>query len=297
MSGTHKTVQSLTILLNKNQLKKEKGRYLELRKALTIAGSDSGGGAGIQADLKTFQELEVYGMSAITAVTAQNTLGVQAVYPMSIEAVVEQIQSVASDIGVDALKTGMLFNADIIQAVSEQITLNNWKNIVIDPVMIAKGGASLLQQVAVSALKQKLIPLSLIITPNIPEAEVIIGMEIKSTKDKEAAAKRFIELGVKNVVIKGGHDTDPLETIDLFYDGTEFAYLKSKRINTENTHGTGCTFSAVITAELAKGKKVYEAVVTAKDFIQAAIEENFPLGNGHGPTNHWAYKKRSSLKK
>lgn len=266
-----------------------------MRKALTIAGSDSGGGAGIQADLKTFQELEVYGMSAITAITAQNTLGVQAVYPLSVEAVVEQMRSIADDIGVDALKTGMLFNADIIQAVSEQIILNNWKNIVIDPVMIAKGGASLLQQEAVSALKKKLIPLSLIITPNIPEAEVIIDMEIKSIKDKEEAAKRFIELGVKNVVIKGGHDTDPLETMDLFYDGYEFAYLKSKRINTENTHGTGCTFSAAITAELAKGKKVYDAVVTAKDFIQAAIEENIPLGNGHGPTNHWAYKKRSSL--
>lgn len=162
-----------------------------MRKALTIAGSDSGGGAGIQADLKTFQELEVYGMSAITAITAQNTLGVQAVYPLSVEAVVEQIRSIADDIGVDALKTGMLFNADIIQAVSEQIILNNWKNIVIDPVMIAKGGASLLRQEAVSALKKKLIPLSLIITPNIPEAEVIIDMEIKSIKDKEEAAKKI----------------------------------------------------------------------------------------------------------
>ncbi|MGV3465299.1 MAG: bifunctional hydroxymethylpyrimidine kinase/phosphomethylpyrimidine kinase [Heyndrickxia sp.] len=268
-----------------------------MRKALTIAGSDSGGGAGIQADLKTFQELEVYGMSAITAVTAQNTLGVQAVYPMSTEAVVEQIHSIASDIGVDALKTGMLFNADIIEAVSKQITHHNWRNIVVDPVMIAKGGASLLQQEAIAALKEKLIPLSLIITPNIPEAEVIIGTEIKSIEDKEAAAKRFIELGVQNVVIKGGHDTDPLETIDLFYDGNEFAYLKSKRIYTQNTHGTGCTFSAAITAELAKGKKVYEAVITAKDFIQAAIEENFPLGNGHGPTNHWAYRKKKGVDK
>jgi len=272
--------------------KKDKAGVQKMRKALTIAGSDSGGGAGIQADLKTFQELEVYGMSAITAVTAQNTLGVQAVYPMSTAAVVEQINSIANDIGADALKTGMLFNAEIIEAVSKLITHHNWRNIVVDPVMIAKGGASLLQQEAVSALKQKLIPVSLLITPNIPEAEVLIGMEIKSIKDKEAAAKRFIELGVQNVVIKGGHDADPLETIDLFYDGSEFAYLKSKRIYTQNTHGTGCTFSAAITAELAKGKKVYDAVLTAKDFIQAAIEENFSLGNGHGPTNHWAYKNR-----
>ncbi|PKR84467.1 bifunctional hydroxymethylpyrimidine kinase/phosphomethylpyrimidine kinase [Heyndrickxia camelliae] len=263
-----------------------------MRKALTIAGSDSGGGAGIQADLKTFQELEVYGMSAITAVTAQNTLGVQGVYPMSTDAVVQQINSIANDIGVDALKTGMLFSADIIDAVSQQITEYNWRNIVVDPVMIAKGGASLLQQEAIAALKQKLIPLSLIITPNIPEAEVIIGMEIKTKEDKEAAAKKFIELGAKNVVIKGGHDADPLETMDLFFDGCEFAYYSSKRIDTQNTHGTGCTFSAAITAEIAKGKKVQEAVITAKDFIQAAIEENISLGNGHGPTNHWAYKKR-----
>ncbi|MBS4175127.1 bifunctional hydroxymethylpyrimidine kinase/phosphomethylpyrimidine kinase [Bacillus sp. FJAT-49736] len=267
-----------------------------MKKALTIAGSDSGGGAGIQADIKTFQELGVYGMSAITAITAQNTLGVQAVYPMTEETVAAQIQAIAEDIGADAVKTGMLFNATIIQAVSDEIRKNQWKNIVVDPVMIAKGGASLLQKQAIHALKEELLPLSLIITPNIPEAEVLLDMTIKTIGDKETAAKKMLELGVKNVVIKGGHDTDPHETVDLFYDGKDFAFLKSKRIYTQNTHGTGCTFSAAITAELANGKSVYEAVVIAKDFIQAAIEDNIPIGRGHGPTNHWAYGRRKTEK-
>ena len=265
-----------------------------MKKALTIAGSDSGGGAGIQADLKTFQELEVFGMSALTAVTAQNTLGVQAVYPMTAEAVAKQIESIGEDIGADAIKTGMLFNAEIIEAVSEKLQHYQWENVVVDPVMIAKGGASLLQLEAISAMKRFLLPLSEVITPNIPEAEVLTGMTIHSFEQKQVAAKRLWDMGVKNIVIKGGHDDNQSESTDLLFDGKEFYTFQSKRINTKNTHGTGCTFSAVITAELAKGSNVYDAVLKAKDFIQAAIENQISVGHGHGPTNHWAYRKKES---
>ncbi|MBT2679640.1 bifunctional hydroxymethylpyrimidine kinase/phosphomethylpyrimidine kinase [Bacillus sp. ISL-35] len=270
---------------------------MNMKRALTIAGSDSGGGAGIQADLKTFQELKVFGTSALTAVTAQNTLGVQGVFPIEPEAVADQIQSVGEDIGTDALKTGMLFNAEIIQAVSEKIKQFGWEKVVIDPVMIAKGGASLLQQEAVSALKKHLLPLCLIITPNIPEAEVLTGMSIKSMDEKKEAAKRIHALGAKNVVIKGGHDEETNESVDVLFDGREFSYFFAPRIETKNTHGTGCTFSAAITAQLAKGSSVHEAVSAGKDFIQAAIANPLNIGNGHGPTNHWAYnlKKESEV--
>lgn len=265
-----------------------------MKKALTIAGSDSGGGAGIQADLKTFQELEVFGMSALTAVTAQNTLGVHAVYPMTAEAVVKQIQAIGDDIGADAVKTGMLFSAEIIEAVAVHLEVYKWENIVIDPVMIAKGGASLLQAEAVSAMKKFLLPIAKVITPNIPEAEVLTGMTIQTVEDKQEAAKRLHAMGVKNIIIKGGHDENPSESVDLLFDGMEFYTFTSKRIETKNTHGTGCTFSAVITAELAKGRTVYQAVQVAKDFIQAAIEDELQIGQGHGPTNHWAYRKNES---
>ncbi|AGK55422.1 bifunctional hydroxymethylpyrimidine kinase/phosphomethylpyrimidine kinase [Bacillus sp. 1NLA3E] len=262
------------------------------KKALTIAGSDSGGGAGIQADLKTFQELGVFGMSALTAVTAQNTLGVHGVYPLTAEAVSRQIQAIGEDMGADAVKTGMLFNAEIIEAVSEKIRTYQWGKVVVDPVMIAKGGASLLQNEAITALKRHLLPLSMIVTPNIPEAEVLTGMKIQTLDDKKEAARKLVDLGAKHVVLKGGHDEDPHEAVDVLFDGQEFIYFKSKRALTKNTHGTGCTFSAAITAELAQGKSVYEAVAKAKDFIQAAIEDDLHIGQGHGPTNHWAYKRR-----
>jgi hydroxymethylpyrimidine/phosphomethylpyrimidine kinase len=268
---------------------------METCKALTIAGSDSGGGAGIQADLKTFQELDVFGMSALTAVTAQNTLGVHGVYPLTAEAVIKQMEAIGEDMGVDALKTGMLFNAEIIEAVSEKIKQYGWTNLVVDPVMIAKGGASLLQNEAVAALKEHLLPLAMVVTPNIPEAEVITGMTIKSMEDKREAARKLVELGAKNVVLKGGHDEDKDEAIDVLYDGKEFTYFKSKRVLTKNTHGTGCTFSAALTAELAKGKSIKDALTTAKTFIQAAIEDDLEIGQGHGPTNHWAFKRRAGV--
>ncbi|MDT9027168.1 bifunctional hydroxymethylpyrimidine kinase/phosphomethylpyrimidine kinase [Rossellomorea yichunensis] len=261
-------------------------------KALTIAGSDSGGGAGIQADIKTFQELGSYGMSVITAVTAQNTLGVQGVYPVSMEGIVQQLDAIGQDLGPHASKTGMLHSGEVIEAVSERIIHYGWENVVLDPVMIAKGGAELLQDEAIRALKEQLIPLSAVITPNLPEAEVITGIKIETLDDRKDASKMLIEMGAKSVVIKGGH-ADGEQVIDLFYDGTTLEEMVSPRIETSHTHGTGCTFSAAITAQLANGMDIREAVKTAKAFIRAAIENPLGIGNGHGPTNHWAYNKRT----
>lgn len=261
-------------------------------RALTVAGSDSGGGAGIQADIKTFQELGAFGMSAVTAVTVQNTLGVQGVYPLTPAAVAEQMEAVGKDLGVDAVKTGMLFSADIIEAVADKIESFGWRSVVVDPVMIAKGGAELLRRDAVEALKRKLLPLALIVTPNIPEAEELAGMRIVTMGDRREAALRIAEYGVNMVVIKGGHAPETEEAVDLMYDGAAFTRLAGRRIATRHTHGTGCTFSAAITAELAKGVPVPEAVHTARLYIQAAIEDSLELGGGSGPTNHWAYGRR-----
>lgn len=266
-----------------------------VKKALTIAGSDSGGGAGIQADLKTFQELGVFGMSALTAVTAQNTLGVQAVFPMTADAISQQICSIGEDMGTDAIKTGMLFSAEIIHAVSNEIIRYGWENVVVDPVMIAKGGASLLQTEAVTALKEYLLPLSFVVTPNIPEAEVLVGMTITTLEDKKEAAKRLIDMGTKHVILKGGHDEQTTESMDILYDGRDFQYFTSKRVLTKNTHGTGCTFSAAIAAGLANGLSIQHAAALAKEFIQAAIENDLGIGSGHGPTNHWAYNRGKVL--
>ncbi|MGG1314576.1 bifunctional hydroxymethylpyrimidine kinase/phosphomethylpyrimidine kinase [Cohnella laeviribosi] len=262
-------------------------------RALTIAGSDSGGGAGIQADLKTFQELGVYGMSALTAITAQNTTGVQAVYPLSAEAVVQQIRSVGSDIGVDALKTGMLFSSEIIAAVAEAILSFGWTNVVVDPVMIAKGGAELLREEAVRALTDRLLPLAAVVTPNIPEAEKLTGMKISGQADKREAARRLAGFGARYVIVKGGHDPGE-EAVDLLFDGRDFIEMAGPRIPTPNTHGTGCTFSAALAAGLASGLEVEAAARQAKAFIQAAIEDGIRIGSGHGPTNHWAYRLRAS---
>ena len=265
---------------------------MKITKALTIAGSDSGGGAGIQADLKTFQELGVYGMSALTAVTAQNTLGVQGVYPLSEEAVAKQLSSIGDDLKPDALKTGMLFSGEIIRCVAQKIQAYGWSNLVIDPVMVAKGGSKLLQLDAVQSLITYLLPLSLVTTPNIPEAEILTGLPISSLQDREEAARRISAMGSRYVVIKGGHDSSGDEVVDILFDGQNFLYLESPRVETLHTHGTGCTFSAALTAELAMGKTVPEAVHTAKAFIQAAIEDGLGIGAGHGPTNHFAYQKR-----
>jgi hydroxymethylpyrimidine/phosphomethylpyrimidine kinase len=263
---------------------------MTIARALTIAGSDSGGGAGIQADLKTFQELHVFGMSAITAVTAQNTLGVTGIYELPPEAVARQIDAVVTDLGVDAAKTGMIANIEIMEVIAEKVREHRIHRLVIDPVMIAKSGHALLKEDARDALKRLLIPLATVITPNLPEAEVLTGMSLATMEQRKEAAKRLLDLGVHAVVIKGGH-TDDEEAVDLFYDGREFRTLSAPRFHTRHTHGTGCTFSAAITAGLAKGESLWEAVKTAKTFITEAIRHPLDLGQGHGPTNHWAYRK------
>jgi hydroxymethylpyrimidine/phosphomethylpyrimidine kinase len=262
--------------------------------AMTIAGSDSGGGAGIQADLKTFQELDVFGTSVLTAVTAQNTFGVTAIQPIETDIIQAQIKVVMEDFDVKAIKTGMLFSAEIIHAVGDVF---QWSGIplVIDPVMIAKGGASLLKDEAVKALKTILVPLAAIVMPNIPEAEVLAGMKIKTDTDIEKAAKHIIALGAGAVLIKGGHRKDAPYAEDLFMgaDGERFS-VRAPWIDTKDTHGTGCTYSAALTAFLANGQTAANAVVSAKCFIHAAIEDGLKIGGGHGPTNHWAYGRRSN---
>ncbi|WP_282936794.1 bifunctional hydroxymethylpyrimidine kinase/phosphomethylpyrimidine kinase [Paenibacillus sp. RC67] len=259
-------------------------------KALTIAGSDSGGGAGIQADLKTFQMLDVYGMSAITAVTAQNTLGVHGIYDIPLEGIEKQLEAVIGDIGVDAAKTGMLSQPEVIELVAAQIKKHGISQLVVDPVMIAKGGASLLAQSAQHALRTLLLPVAAIVTPNIPEAEVITGLQITTLDGmKEAAVRLVQQFGAGAAVVKGGHSTG--EPIDVLYDGERFHLFTAERYETRHTHGTGCTFSAVITAELAKGNTLLEAVQTAKQFITLAIRDELGIGAGHGPTNHWAYSR------
>lgn len=258
---------------------------------MTIAGSDSGGGAGIQADLKTFQELKVFGTSAITALTAQNTLGVDGIYPTTPEFVQQQIEAVLKDFDVMAVKTGMLFSSDIIHTVAK--TLKNQSiQLIVDPVMIAKGGAPLLQNEAVDALKKDLLPMATVLTPNLPEAEVITGIKIVTEADIERAAKEILGLGVQCVVMKGGHSEDKSFATDYVYlnDGTSFQ-MQTPRIETKNTHGTGCTFSSAITAFLGRGFSLKEAIIEAKKFVQLAIEKDLNIGNGHGPTNHFAYQQ------
>lgn len=259
---------------------------------MTIAGSDSGGGAGIQADLKTFQELGVFGTSAITALTAQNTLGVEGIFPSTAEFVQQQIEVVMKDLPVKAAKTGMLFSAEIIEAVAQSLKDKDIQ-LVVDPVMIAKGGASLLQSEAVKALTSSLLPLATVLTPNIPEAEVISGITIKTTADIEKAANIILDMGVACVVMKGGHleGEDAIDTV-YFNEGTSFS-MQTKRIATNQTHGTGCTFSSAITAFLGQGYELREAIIEAKKFVQLAIQNPLNIGHGHGPTNHFEYKKEN----
>ncbi|MGG5181337.1 bifunctional hydroxymethylpyrimidine kinase/phosphomethylpyrimidine kinase [Bacillus sp. MM09(2025)] len=263
---------------------------MTIKKAFTIAGSDSGGGAGIQADLKTFQELGVYGMSAITAITAQNTLGVHGVYPLSIEALESQIDAVAEDLLPDAVKTGMLWSADMIKIVAEKTVQYDMK-LIVDPVMIAKGGASLLNEDAVLAMKTHLLPVSYAVTPNLPEAEVLTDMRIQTKEDRYLAAERLYELGTKHVVIKGGHGPSGGMITDLLYDGKGFIEVTNEHIDTPHTHGTGCTFAAALTAEIAKGYSMREAFETAETFVHEAIKYPLNIGAGHGPTNHFAYQQ------
>jgi hydroxymethylpyrimidine/phosphomethylpyrimidine kinase len=257
-----------------------------MKRALTIAGSDSGGGAGIQADLKTFGALGVFGTSAITAVTAQNTLAVTRIQEIDPEIVAAQIDAVAEDIGIDAAKTGMLSSTKILEAVAAALRRNRVPNLVVDPVMVAKSGARLLKEEAVEALKSRLLPLAEVVTPNIPEAEVLSGHKISDVEAMRDAAKRIYDLGAKRVVIKGGHAEGP-NVVDLYYDGERFEEFKAERVQTHNTHGTGCTYSAAIAAYLAHGLPPLDAVARAKEFLIAALRSAPAIGKGIGPVDHF----------
>lgn len=256
-----------------------------IKKALTVAGSDSGGGAGIQADLKTFAALGVYGMSAVTAVTAQNTREVVAIAEVPEEVVALQIDAVLEDIGAEAVKTGMLSSASIITVVVDRLQAWGVENLVVDPVMVSKSGNHLLHPAAVKSLRQELIPHAMIVTPNIPEASVLAGREIRDDRDIADAARAIGSLGAQFVVIKGGHRNGA--PIDTIFDGSVIAELAAERVITQNTHGTGCTFSAAIAAYLALDYPPLEAIRLAKDFVTAALEASFAIGEGHSPVNHF----------
>ncbi len=259
-----------------------------MKKVLTIAGSDSGGGAGIQADLKTFSARGIFGMSAITALTAQNTMGVQGIFEVEPKFVAKQIDSVMIDIGADAWKTGMLSNAEIIQVVVDRASHYNVELLIVDPVMVAKSGDPLLKAKANSTLISKLVPLAHVITPNLHEAYVLTGIEISNINEVQQSAIKIFEMGAKNVVVKGGHLQDINESIDILYDGKKFIEFRSPRIHTNNTHGTGCTFASAIAAELAKGNDIKNAIHIAKAYLTNAIQraDDLHIGKGHGPTDH-----------
>jgi len=263
-----------------------------MKRILTIAGSDSGGGAGIQADLKTITVLDGFGMSAITALTAQNTVGVQGIVELDVDFVKEQIDSVLSDIGADAIKTGMLANSDIVRGVAEKIRQYGVENVVVDPVMVAKSGDALLEKEAQETVRRELLPLCYVVTPNLPEASVLSGREVKGIDDMREAAKVIHQLGARNILVKGGHL--PGSPIDILFDGQRFYEFEGKRIKTENTHGTGCTYSAAIATELAKGEPLVEAIEKAKAFMTLALRFSLDLGKGHGPTNPYAVIFRES---
>lgn len=258
---------------------------MSIAKALTIAGSDSGGGAGIQADLKTFAALGVYGTSVITAITAQNTRGVFGVQEIEPTLVAAQIDAVVEDIGAAAAKTGMLASAPIIEAVADRVRHHRIGNLVVDPVMVAKSGDTLLRPEAVVALRDLLLPLAMVVTPNVPEAETLVGRRLTSDDDLRGAAEAIRELGPRYVVIKGGHRAGDAD--DLIFDGTEFRVLHAARIATPHTHGTGCTFSAAISAGLATGLDPIAAIGAAKDYLTAAIARAYPIGGGHSPVHHF----------
>ena len=256
--------------------------------AMTIAGSDSGGGAGIQADLKTFSALGVFGTSAITAITAQNTVGVDAVEVLSSEIVAAQIKSVMTDMTVAAAKTGMLANAAIIDAVTRSVKDHQLARLVVDTVMVSKSGHRLLAPEAEAAMRSVLLPAAYVITPNIPEAEVLAGIKIASYEEMKSAALKLCSLGAANVLMKGGH-LNGSDSPDLLFDGKDFLEFTAQRVQTNSTHGTGCTLSAAITAYLALGENLAEACRKAKQYLTGALQHAQPIGHGHGPVNHfWA---------
>ncbi len=268
---------------------------MKMKTALTIAGSDCSGGAGIQADIKTFSAHGIYGMSVITSIVAENTSRVISVENVSPDVIADQIDAVFEDIEVNAVKVGMLNNIESMNVIAEK--LNKYKPVftVIDPVMTAKDGSELMRSSALSVLREKIIPLAFVFTPNIPETEIITGMTVKNTDDMKRAAEHIYSLGAKNVLVKGGHlDGD---AIDILYDGKEFQSYSCERIHTKNTHGTGCTYSSAIAANLAANIPVKIAVAKAKAFVTTAIEHSPEIGMGNGPTNHFyeLYKRGNLL--
>ena len=262
----------------------------EYHKVLTIAGSDSGGGAGIQADLKTISAIGCYGMSVITALTAQNTLGVTGIHPIPPPFAAEQMTAVFSDIGADAVKIGMLYSAELIEVVAEQLKKFGAKNIVLDPVMVAQSGDKLLQDDAIQAIKDHLMPLADVVTPNLPEARVLLGREILGLEEMQTAAESLAAYGCRSILIKGGHLQENKST-DMLYLAEEarWVVLEADRIASRNNHGTGCTLSAAIAGYMAKGCGIEKAVRQAKIYIQNAIRAGavYTLGKGHGPVHHF----------
>jgi len=254
-------------------------------KALTIAGSDSGGGAGIQADLKTFSAFRVFGMSVITAVTAQNSVGVQGVENLPAAFVAQQLRSVLEDFGTDAAKCGMLSTASIIDAVADTLAARRIEKLVVDPVMVAKSGDPLLQADARAALADRILPLALVVTPNLPEAEVLAGMRVVEPEDMEEAARRIHAMGPRYVLVKGGHLKG--DATDLLWNGRDFTRFSTPRIDSTNTHGTGCTFSAAIAAGLARGQALGDSIRSAKAYVTRAIREGFQAGRGVGQLRHF----------
>lgn len=257
-----------------------------IRAALTIAGSDSGGGAGIQADLKTFAAFGVYGTSAITAITAQNTTGVTGVVALEADFVTAQIEAVASDIELGAVKTGMLANAAIVEAVAAAILALDLPRVVVDPVMVAKSGDTLLDEDAVGAVRRELLPRALVVTPNVPEAEVLSGRRVTTLDEALEAARAILDLGPGAVVMKGGHLAGP-EVVDLLVTSRGVERFSAPRIASRHTHGTGCTFASAVAAGLALDQPLPEAVRAAKTYVQGAIEHGLDIGRGHGPVGHF----------
>jgi hydroxymethylpyrimidine/phosphomethylpyrimidine kinase len=254
-------------------------------RALTIAGSDSGGGAGIQADLKTFSALGVFGMTAVTAVTVQNTLGVSGYEAISPTVVADQIAAVVTDIGVDAAKTGMLASAEIVDAVARTVAELDIPNLVVDPVFVSKHGHLLLEEDAVSGLRDRILPLATLVTPNLPEAAGLAGFEVTSPDLMEDAAQVIRAIGPAAVLVKGGHLEGSASSDDLFFDGDRMEWLSAERIATANTHGTGCTLSSSIAAYLARGETLRDAVRAGKAFVTEAIRSSLALGGGIGPVD------------
>lgn len=256
-------------------------------KVLCIGGSDSSGGAGIQSDLKAVHACGCYGLSVITAVTAQNSLGVQDIFPVSPSSIGHQIESVLSDIGADAVKTGMIWQPEAVRVIAEKIKKYKIKKLVVDPVMVAKGGSVLMDDKTKKAFEKYLLPLALVVTPNIPEAEAIAKMKIRSADDMKKAAEIIYNLSVKNIVVKGGHlpQKNKKIIIDIIYDGKNYQELKAQWFRTKNTHGTGCTFASLLASGLAQGRDVFDAANYAKMMITKAINNSFPLGKGHGTVN------------